>query len=104
MTETTKTNRREFLQKGALIATATAIAASSANAQSPDFMTVSARTRDRCATCAYWGGQRTLSEDRRTVEVRSFGVCNNQSSPMYRTTTSAEHGPMDVWVKWPALD
>lgn len=98
------TKRRDFLRSGVLIASATALGSTVANAQNPDSMTVSARTRDKCATSAYWGGQRALSEDRRTVHVYSFGVCNNQASPMYRTTTSAEHGPMDVWMKWSALD
>lgn len=97
-------NRRSFITKSALIASATALGVTTANAQNPDSMTVSARTQNKCATCAYWGGQRALSEDRRTVNVYSFGVCNNQVSPMYGSTTSAEHGPMDVWMKWAALD
>lgn len=93
--------RRNLIRTGAVIASAAAIPAI---AQDSSSMSVSARTRDKCATCAFWGGQRTISEDRRNVQVYSFGTCNNQSSPMYRSTTSAEHGPMDVWVKWPALD
>lgn len=98
----TKTNRRGFIKSG--IMAASTLAMPIAIAKSSNSMTVSARTRGKCATCSYWGGQRTLSNDREEVQVFSFGVCNNQNSPMYQTTTSAEHGPMDVWEKWPALD
>ncbi|MFM1895942.1 MAG: hypothetical protein RLZZ385_1016 [Pseudomonadota bacterium] len=98
--------RRAFLQSGALIATSVAagLAGSSAMAQDVNVVVLSSRTVNLCGTCVYWGGQRTISEDRNSVMVHSFGVCNNRNSPMYRTTTSPEHGPMDVWEKWPALD
>ncbi len=99
-------DRRNFLRSGALV-TSTVISASLVNeafAQDPNIVVVSSQTKNKCATCAFWGGQRTISEDRKSVHVHSSGSCNNKASPMYRTTTSAEHGPMDVWEKWSAID
>lgn len=98
------TNRRNFLRNTAIIASTAVFGATKSLAQQSDSMTISARIREKCGTCAFWGGQRTVSEDRMNVHVYSFGVCNNKNSPMYLTTTSPEHGPMDVWEKWPALD
>lgn len=56
-----------------------------------------------CATCRYWGGQRRLSEDRKTVMAESLGWCNNVDSPHFQTMRSPEAGPMKAWRKWEAL-
>ena len=56
-----------------------------------------------CGTCQYWGGQRRVSEDGKSIEITSLGWCNNPKSPNYRNTTSPETGPMKVWEKWSVL-
>lgn len=100
-------NRRTFLKSSAGLVAATAAAAAIptlSTAQSSDSLTLPATLESRCATCVYWGGQRSVNAEKTQVHVRSFGVCNNSASPMFGQTTSPEHGPMNVWVKWPALD
>jgi hypothetical protein len=98
-------NRRSFIGSTLGLAAASAAALPLvASAQSSDSIVVSATLESRCATCVYWGGQRSVSEDKTQVHVRSFGTCNNSESPMFGQTTSPEHGPMRVWAKWPALD
>ena len=64
---------------------------------------VSADTKERCATCEYWGGIRRISEDSKVVLSQSLGWCNNPKSPHYQKTTTPETGPMKVWKKWGAL-
>lgn len=75
-----------------------------ASAQSESSLVVSATLEGRCATCVYWGGQRSVNREKTQVRVMSFGTCNNSESPMFGQTTSPEHGPMAFWAKWPALD
>ena len=64
---------------------------------------ISGDTKGKCATCAFWGGKRRISADRKTVFVHSLGWCNNPASPNFQKTTTPETGPMDTWRKWEAL-
>lgn len=98
-------NRRSFIVSSLGLAAASVAAMPMiANAQAnPNTLVVSATLESRCATCAYWGGQRSVNAEKTQVSVHSFGVCNNSQSPMFGQTTSPEHGPMNVWLKWPAL-
>ena len=57
----------------------------------------------RCATCAYWGGQRHVTPDKTEVHVKTLGMCNNPASPNFHTITSPDTGPMKAWVRWAAL-
>ena len=70
-----------------------------------DYFEVSADTKGKCATCAYWGGIRRVSEDSKVVLSQSLGWCNNPKSLHYQKTTTPETGPMPmkVWKKWGAL-
>jgi hypothetical protein len=98
-------NRRDFLVSSlGLTAAALATLPAAAVAQSSDAVVLSASLQSRCATCVYWGGQRSVNAEKTQVHVRSFGTCNNSASPMFGQMTSPEHGPMNVWAKWPALD
>lgn len=100
-----KSNRRAFIIKSIGLATASAVALPlKVSAQNDDSLVVSATLQSRCATCVYWGGQRSVNSEKTQVHVRSFGTCNNSESPMFGQTTSPEHGPMNVWSKWPALE
>lgn len=99
------TNRRAFIISSIGLATASiASLPLKASAQSSDSINLPATLQSRCATCVYWGGQRSVNTEKTQVHVLSFGTCNNSASPMFGRTTSPEHGPMNVWVKWPALD
>ncbi|MDO9477452.1 MAG: hypothetical protein Q7L07_12135 [Pseudohongiella sp.] len=98
-------DRRSFIVSSLGVAAASVAAMPLvANAQnSTDTLVLPATLESRCATCAYWGGQRSVNREKTQVSVRSFGACNNSQSPMFGQTTSPEHGPMNVWLKWPAL-
>lgn len=65
---------------------------------------VPATTESRCATCAFWGGQRHTNRERTQVHVQSLGMCNNPASPNFHTVTSPDTGPMENWVRWTALE
>jgi hypothetical protein len=59
-------------------------------------------TREKCATCQFWGGTRSLSRDRRTVIASGTGLCSNPQSPAYRRQTRPDQGAR-VWQMWEAL-
>jgi hypothetical protein len=104
--------RRRFLGKGT--AAAAALVFGTAAVAQPDTgdkqpwrrraYGVPADTRNRCATCVFWGGQRHVTLDKNMVHVESLGMCNNPESGNYHTITSPDSGPMKAWVKWPALE
>ena len=98
-------DRRSFIVSSIGLAAATiATVPATLNAQNNDTLVLPATLESRCATCVYWGGQRSVNAEKTQVHVRSFGTCNNAASPMFGQTTSPEHGPMNVWAKWPALN
>lgn len=113
-------NRRGFLKTGgAFVATgvlggfaASAVAAepgkmtggaekrAEMNVKDRDVFVVKATEEGVCATCAYWGGIRKLSEDRQNIECESMGWCNNRKSRFFGTRTTPRNGPMASWKKW----
>jgi hypothetical protein len=56
-----------------------------------------------CATCRFWGGQRRVSEDKKSVHCETLGWCNNADSHHYQAMTTPDTGPMKSWKKWEAL-
>ncbi|MGR8921874.1 MAG: twin-arginine translocation signal domain-containing protein [Gammaproteobacteria bacterium] len=117
---TTPSDRRKFLGRAAALgaglgaaAISSGVAAESGASQGgrgekgrhrAHSFVVPAETTGRCATCAFWGGQRHVNRAKTEVHATSLGMCNNPASPRYHTTTSPESGPMAVWARWPALD
>jgi hypothetical protein len=51
-----------------------------------------ATTDRRCATCDFWGGQRSLAADRRSVTTAdgATGICSNPQSPLFNRQTRAD--------------
>jgi len=66
---------------------------------------VDAASRDRCATCQFWGGMRKVSEDKKQVIAQSMGWCNNPNSPNHQKLTAADHHMKkpEIWEKWSVL-
>lgn len=101
-------NRRRFMRQagqlaaGALIATSASAAVASPGKNRGAF-SLSADTKNVCATCQYWGAKRRVSQDGTRVMIGSLGWCNNRNSPNFGRMTSPETGPMKAWVKWSAL-
>lgn len=58
--------------------------------------------RQKCATCQFWGGRRSVSSDRRSVIASGTGLCNNPRSPVYGRQTRPDQGA-PVWQRWQAL-
>jgi anaerobic selenocysteine-containing dehydrogenase len=70
-----------------------------------DGLIVRSATENTCATCEFWGGMRTISNDRRHVTAQSMGWCNNSDSPNHEKLTAADHQMLKpgIWRKWAAL-
>ncbi len=97
-------NRRNFILRTTQLAVGGLLASQviASNASETGFV-MDASKPSVCGTCQFWGGQRLISEDGKSVEITSLGWCNNPKSPNYRKTTSPETGPMNVWEKWSVL-
>ncbi|WP_186399191.1 hypothetical protein [Stappia sp. P2PMeth1] len=63
---------------------------------------IRADARQKCATCDFWGGRRSVSADGAFVEAAAGGECRNPRSPAYRKTTRPDQGA-PVWVRWKRL-
>ena len=102
-----KTSRRDVLlgsgKLAAGIAAVGALVGIAAGRADATTMSVGSDTKSRCATCEFWGGQRHVSEDGKTVMVSSLGYCSNPKSPNYQKVTGPQTGPMAVWKKWGAI-
>jgi len=55
-----------------------------------------------CGTCEFWGGQRRVSKDGKTITFTGPGWCNNAKSDHYLTLTRPNH-VMGTWRKWSVL-
>lgn len=55
-----------------------------------------------CGTCEFWGGQRRVSKDGKTITSTGLGWCNNARSDHYQELTRPDH-VMDTWKKWSVL-
>ncbi|MCK6438841.1 MAG: hypothetical protein L6Q71_01410 [Planctomycetes bacterium] len=66
--------------------------------------TVSAGER-KCATCNFWGGQRTAAADKKSVTVAdgARGKCGNPNSPLYNKDSRFDQGFQQGWKQWEAL-
>lgn len=59
----------------------------------------------RCATCDFWGGQRSLAADRRSVSTAdgATGICNNPQSPLFNRQTRADQVFANGYRRWREL-
>jgi len=92
--------RRQFLRT--LSGTAFALAAFHTAKPAAAAVSVDVSATGKCATCAYWGGERRVDPGRGVVEAGDKGYCNNPQSPAYQKQTRPTQGA-PVWEKWPAL-
>jgi hypothetical protein len=61
-----------------------------------------AETDRRCATCDFWGGQRSLAADRRSVSTAdgATGICNNPQSPLFNRQARADQVFANGYRRW----
>lgn len=59
----------------------------------------------RCATCDFWGGQRSLAADRRSVTTAdgATGICNNPQSPLFNRQARADQVFPNGYQRWREL-
>jgi anaerobic selenocysteine-containing dehydrogenase len=107
-------NRREFLSRlvvGAAAFSTTAAFAGSheghdmSAADSGNGHIVDPSAENTCGTCAYWGGMRLASKDKKQVTAQSMGWCNNPDSMNYQKLTAPDHvmKKTGMWKKWKAI-
>lgn len=62
-------------------------------------------TDRRCATCDFWGGQRTAAADKGSVTVAdgATGPCNNPQSPLYNRQARADQVFNNGYRRWREL-
>lgn len=58
--------------------------------------------QQRCATCEFWAGQRSISPDGQFVIATGRGTCMNPQSPAFQRQVAPDQG-VRVWVRWRAL-
>jgi hypothetical protein len=105
--------RRSFLiNSGKLLAGVAAFGSLTAYAEgerhhddSGNGLVVEAASKNRCATCQFWGGMRKVSDDKQQVIAQSMGWCNNPDSPNHQKLTAADHHmkKAGIWEKWAVL-
>ena len=102
-----KASRRDAMRGGAKLALGAVAAGAFAGTISREAeaasLSLASDTKSKCATCEFWGGQRQLSQDGKSLMVSSLGYCNNPKSPNYQKVTGPQTGPMAVWKKWGAI-
>jgi hypothetical protein len=59
----------------------------------------------RCATCDFWGGQRSLAANRRSVTTAAgaTGVCKNPQSPLFNKQSRADQVFANGHRRWREL-
>lgn len=59
----------------------------------------------RCATCDFWGGQRSAAADKASVTVAdgATGICNNPQSPLYNRQARADQIFNNGYRRWREL-
>ena len=62
-------------------------------------------TDQRCATCNFWGGQRNLAADRRSVTTAdgATGICGNPQSPLFNRQARADQLFANGYRRWREL-
>ncbi|WP_169546468.1 hypothetical protein [Sneathiella aquimaris] len=94
-------SRRAFIRQSCLLAaTSAALTGGASVADAATRIPVTAKRK--CATCQYWGGARSISQDGKYVEAVGKGECENPKSPAYQRQTKPDQGA-PVWVKWQKL-
>ena len=99
--QNTKTRRRRMLGAIGCGAAALLVAGSGNDAAAATF---SASDR-RCATCDFWGGQRSMVGDRRSVTTAdgATGICNNPQSPLFNRQARADQVFANGYRRWREL-
>ena len=94
-------SRRDFAK---CAAGAASLAASLASTPKAHAATFQASDR-RCATCDFWGGQRSAAADKSSVTVAdgTTGICNNPQSPLYNRQTRADQVFNNGYRRWREL-
>ncbi|PHR90632.1 MAG: hypothetical protein COA78_34810 [Blastopirellula sp.] len=93
-------NRRDVLTSTIVGATALSFGLLPTRAQAASKISVT--KRKKCATCAFWGGNRNISSDRKWVIASGKGTCKNPKSPVFNRKTSPNQGA-PTWTKWSKL-
>lgn len=93
--------RRTFARN---VAVAAAVGAGLPLAPEAQAATFQASDR-RCATCDFWGGQRTAAADKASVTVAdgATGICNNPQSPLYNRQARADQIFNNGYRRWREL-
>jgi hypothetical protein len=93
--------RREVLVAVGCCALALLVAGGGNDAAAASF----AASDRRCATCDFWGGQRSLAADRRSVTTAdgATGICNNPQSPLYNRQARADQVFANGYRRWREL-
>lgn len=93
-------SRREFAATGAAALVGGATLAS----RQATAATFQASDR-RCATCDFWGGQRSAATDKASVAVAdgATGICNNPQSPLYNRQARADQIFNNGYRRWREL-
>lgn len=94
-------SRRSFAKCAALAATVGVGFGFGAEAQAATFQA----SDRRCATCDFWGGQRTVAGDKSSVTVAdgTTGVCNNPQSPLYNRQARPDQIFNNGYRRWREL-
>lgn len=94
-------SRRSFAKCVALAVTAGATLNFASGAQAATFPA----SDRRCATCDFWGGQRTSAADKTSVTVAdgTTGICNNPQSPLYNRQARADQLFNNGYRRWREL-
>lgn len=93
-------SRRKFTAAGAVVL-AGGVALSIRRAKAATFQA----SDRRCATCDFWGGQRTAAADKGSVTVADgvTGLCNNPQSPLYNRQSRADQVFNNGYRRWREL-
>jgi hypothetical protein len=99
--QTIKAPRRKVLGAIGCGAAATLLAGAVQDAAAASF----AASDRRCATCDFWGGQRSLAADRRSVTTAdgATGICNNPQSPLFNRQARADQVFPNGYQRWREL-
>jgi len=90
--------RREFAAGAVFAGTLGAGALGATDAKAATFQA----SDRRCATCDFWGGQRTLAGDKTSVTVAdgATGICGNSQSPLYNRQARADQVFNNGYRRW----
>lgn len=94
-------SRRDFLRAFGVAGLAT-VGGTTVSQPAMAEASIPATATRKCGTCRFWGGARSVSQDRKTVIASGKGACNNPKSPAYQKQTRPDQGA-PVWERWEAL-